>query len=755
MEKLTNIQYRKALFWYCLLFAGFLLLANLFVYSQQKEGFTKEFNQSNETVINLLATLGKEALLAENYAMIEWFLQRWGEAHEDVVSIEMKNSKGLLIADYNKTNFDGDVVTIQKQVMLTDNHLFTMRMRVIDINIKQHLQTLILQLFVGSTLATILLALTIWLLLRRLAIIPLEQEVVRRHSLELKAQQQHSFLQSVIDGAKDSIMVISTDYEVLLMNNAAQHSSMENCVADLKHPKCYELLCHQSSPCSGDHNLCPFDKVVESKTHASALHRYQNTDGSYRYVELIASPLWNDDGTLRGVIEFSRDLTAHIQLQNELQINKKHLDHLAYYDPLTDLPNRILLTDRLSQAVIKASRNDQKLAILYIDLDNFKQINDSVGHAVGDEVLKIISVRLKESVREEDTVARLGGDEFTIILEEINTSNDAAIVAQNLIQLFQNPCHVNFDKYILTCSIGISIYPQDADNSVDLLRNADAAMFQAKERGRNTFQFYTQDMTVQAHERVLLENQLRHALAQEEFVVYYQPQFSCAANKIIGMEALVRWEHPDRGLVMPMEFIPLAEVSGLIIPLGEWVLQTACRQMSIWRNAGLEPGRVAVNLSGKQLQKKELLQTVLSILVETACHPEWLELEVTEGFIMDHPEESINTLKAIKALGIELAIDDFGTGYSSLAYLKRLPINRLKIDQSFVRDIPEDLDDMAITRAIIALGKSLNLKVIAEGVETETQQSFLRVEGCDEMQGYLYSRPIPTDEMTRMLEKPQ
>ena len=447
-------------------------------------------------------------------------------------------------------------------------------------------------------------------------------------------------------------------------------------------------------------------------------------------------------------------MTSKLSAQvGELQEKQHHLDYLAHHDQLTDLPNRLLFLDRLNQAIIKAHRNKAQLAVLFIDLDRFKHINDSLGHFVGDEVLKIAAKRLQEHVRQEDTISRLGGDEFTIIVEKMHSPADVIVVAQKFISAFKRPFVVERHEFYLTCSIGISIYPQNGKKADELLRNADAAMYKAKEQGRNNFQFYSEDMTEKALQHVVMETSLRRALEQDEFVVFYQPLIDLATSRIIGMEALVRWQNPELGLIPPNEFIPLAEETGLIIPLGERVLFTACKQIKAWYDLALSPGRVAVNLSGKQLQMEDLVGIIQKVLDRTECRPEWLELEVSEGFYMLEPEHSIAILNQIQKMGVELAIDDFGTGYSSLSQLKQLPISKLKIDRSFVKDIPHDPDDEAIARAVIALAKSMRLRVIAEGVETMEQLRFLSQEGCDEVQGYIYSRPIPADQMTDMLKK--
>ena len=370
---------------------------------------------------------------------------------------------------------------------------------------------------------------------------------------------------------------------------------------------------------------------------------------------------------------------------------------------------------------------------------------------MGDAVLKAVARRLQGCLREEDVVARLGGDEFTIIMGSLHKPQHAMAMAQKLIRSVQRPVRHEDHELYVSASVGISLYPQDGQYADLLLQNADAAMYKAKHEGRSNFQFYTADMTELAFERVLMETQLHRALEREQFVVYYQAQFDLLTGKLIGLEALVRWLHPELGLLLPTKFIPLAEDTGLILPLGRWVLQTACRQIAEWHKADLYPGRIAVNLTGNQLKNDKVIPTIEQILEENSCQPDWLELEITESVIMEQNGCSFDILQQLKDHGIELAIDDFGTGYSSLAHLKRLPVSRLKIDRSFIRDIPQDASNKAIARAVIAMGKSMGLRVIAEGVETMEQKAFLTLERCDEIQGFIDGPPLPAEQMTAIL----
>jgi len=441
-------------------------------------------------------------------------------------------------------------------------------------------------------------------------------------------------------------------------------------------------------------------------------------------------------------------------LLRDLTERKSYEAQLAYqanYDSLTQLPNRTLLQDRLKHAIAHARRTRRLMAVLFLDLDRFKMVNDSLGHAAGDALLKAVAIRLRTSVREGDTVARLGGDEFVIVLEELPQADLATLGACKVLEIMKAPFTLAGQEFFVNCSIGISLFPKDGQDGPTLLKNADTAMYRAKERGRNMIQFYAAAMNARAFERLTLENGLRHALEAGELMLHYQPQVDLVSSQIIGMEALLRWRHLKLGMIAPAEFIPLAEETGLIVPIGEWVLKTVCAQIRAWQEAGLPALPVAVNLSARQFMQAGLAEQVAGILAATGLKANQLELEITESLLMKDVEGAVDTLRIFKAMGVGLAIDDFGTGYSSLNYLKRFPIDRLKIDQSFVRDITIDSDDAAIALAVIAMAHSLRLKVIAEGVETAAQLDFLRSRHCDEMQGYYFSRPLPAEEIAALL----
>ncbi|MFZ2161755.1 MAG: EAL domain-containing protein [Sideroxyarcus sp.] len=456
-------------------------------------------------------------------------------------------------------------------------------------------------------------------------------------------------------------------------------------------------------------------------------------------------------------IQSANVLLAQVNLDLAAAVEKKdnQIDRAVHYDALTGLPNRLLFLDRLDQELTRAQRDNSMMAALSINLDRFKQVNDSFGYPVGDQLLQAVAGRLKNQIRACDTVARIAGDEFCIAITGMKSANAAGEVAQKILDSFaHNPVAIGDSEIFITLSIGIGIYPVDGLNTTTLLKNADAALHQAKNEGRNNFQYYEEQMNATAWQRMKLETELRRALERDEFVLYYQPKVDMDSGKIVGMEALLRWQSPERGLVAPGEFIPLLEETGLILSVGEWVLRAACKQANAWQAAGLQDIHIAVNLSTLQFKQPDFAGMVLGILQENGLDPALriIELELTESLLMNNAAGAIDTLIKLHDVGIQFSIDDFGTGYSSLSYLKRFPISSLKIDQSFVRELAGKSEDEAIVTAIIALGHSLGLNVIAEGVETTAQLDLLRKKGCNEMQGYLFSRPVPAAEMTQLMQ---
>jgi len=443
------------------------------------------------------------------------------------------------------------------------------------------------------------------------------------------------------------------------------------------------------------------------------------------------------------------------ELEAEIAERKRveaRLDRLAHYDPVTQLNNRHFFNERLEAVINQARKFKKRTVLMFIDLDNFKTVNDTLGHDIGDELLRLVSRRLSETLRFGDVISRIGGDEFAIILENVTQVSVASMVAEKCLATLGAPIRIQGNDIHIGASIGISLYPDDATNMHELLKYADTAMYHAKNNGKNAYRMFTSSMQEDARKRFTIDNNLRRALERNEFLLHYQPQVELHSGAICGVEALIRWTHPELGLISPTDFIPVAEDTGLIVPIGEWVLREACRELKRWHDEGHRL-RMAVNLSGRQLMEDNLVASVLGILVEAGVSPRWIELELTESMLMDASPDIMRRLHALRQAGIQLAIDDFGTGYSSMSYLKTFPVNSLKIDRSFVRDLPQNAEDAAITKAIIAMAKSLKMEVVAEGIETSEQNDFLRAHGCDKSQGYYYSRPVPAAQIVPLLRR--
>lgn len=557
------------------------------------------------------------------------------------------------------------------------------------------------------------------------------QFVLRKKAEEALLENEQQ-LRAMFDNADVGITVTSLDMRFLRVND--KYSSIVGYTRE-------ELLTMTVSQTTLPEDLEPTktrrDQIMRGNTPDST-HEKQlvRKDGSRVWVSVAPSLVCAADGTPRYFVTAIQDISASKEAAAALQ-------ELAHFDHLTKLPNRALFYDRLAQGLAQARRNKCVLAVLFVDLDRFKYVNDTFGHTEGDKLLIRIAERLGQCVRGEDTVGRLSGDEFAIVLNRLSSPDDAALVAKKIISALNDPFQIQGTELYVTASIGITLFPSDGDDQEMLVRNADVAMYRAKDVGRNNYQFFTPEMNRRTRDMLSMESELRRAIERDEFVVHYQPKVSLASGRVIGVEALLRWQHPERGLVSPADFIPLLEESGLIVQAGDWVLRAVCRQLQEWAAAGLRPVPVAVNLSARQFLAPDLAQGIARILQEHGIAANLVEVELTESAVMANTEEAVRTLEYLQSIGLKIAIDDFGTGYSSLSYLKRFPIRALKVDRSFVRDITTDPDDAAITQAVISMAHSLDLSVIAEGVETEAQLAFLSNCGCDEVQGYLFSRPVP------------
>lgn len=567
--------------------------------------------------------------------------------------------------------------------------------------------------------------------------------LIRQHRELKQATEVSSRFGRLLDGSSNEIYIFNADSFYFTHVNKGGRDNLGFCIEEL-----YELKAWDLKPeISHDEFLScvePLRNGEREQINFETLHKRK--DGSTYPVEVR--------------LQLSSEEKPPVYVAMVLDISERRkaeeqLNYLAYYDNLTGLPNRRLFIDRLQQAMKEANRNEKLVAVLFIDLDHFKKINDSMGHETGDILLKEAAQRLRNCVRESDTVARLGGDEFTLVLTSMEHANNAVNVAEQILDNLSKPFHIKSIDLFVTASIGVTLYPLDDNSADELLRDADTAMYHAKESGKNNFQFYNNKMTARVEERLKLERELREALERDEFILFYQPQVDSESGIVVGMEALARWQHPDHGFLAADQFISVAEETGLIVPIGKWILREACKQTQLLLNSGAQPIHVSVNLSARQLEDSDIVQTVAEILKETGLEPTLLDLEVTEGMLMSDMNSVIQTLEELSALGVTISVDDFGTGYSSLTYIRRFPISTLKIDRSFIRDIPENKDDVSITIAIINMAHALGLKIVAEGVEKKEQITFLQQYKCKFVQGYYFSKPIAFDEVVKLLQKEQ
>lgn len=476
-------------------------------------------------------------------------------------------------------------------------------------------------------------------------------------------------------------------------------------------------------------------------------YRIRRKDGEIRMVWERGAPVLNERGDIIAFEGFAEDITERVRIRAQIE-------HQASYDALTGLANRRLLNDRLGQAILRANRGHENIAVMFVDLDNFKIINDTFGHELGDELLKAMAERLSACVRTSDTVARQGGDEFVLLFNRYRDADELTTIAKRVQQAISQPWNSGRREFHITCSIGVAVYPNDGNTADMLLRNADAAMYRAKANGRNNLQFFTAELSRAMLARVGIESRLRNALARQQLQLYYQPRVDMQTGRFVGAEALLRWKLPKQGVIPPSRFIEVAEETGLIVPIGNWVLSVACQQAKAWQMKGYPPLVVSVNVSPRQFRHESLVDNIAQALRQSGLPAKYLQIELTEGLLMQDAKHHLAMLEQIRALGVQISVDDFGTGYSSLAYLKRFPVDQLKIDRSFVNDLPGDENDAAIVRAIVTLGHQLGLRVVAEGVETEAQHQFLRSIDCDEMQGYLFGQPMSADEFGQALAAP-
>lgn len=572
--------------------------------------------------------------------------------------------------------------------------------------------------------------------------------VFRRRRAEAALEAQRSFLQDALDGLPDPVVVLDPDHGVRLSNRSARALAQggDGALAPL-------LLHPPSEPCAAGLDPCPVREVAEKGGVVAFERRHRDAEGGARTYEVTAAPLRTATGGPGSVIASAHDITDLRRTHALLVDREERLVHLAQHDPLTGLPNRLLFHDRFEQALSRARRGQTGVALLFLDLDRFKNINDTLGHETGDEFLKAAAERIRRCVRSGDTVARVGGDEFTVVVEGRPDDPQAAAVARNLIRALEEPIAVGSHRLYVGTSIGIAVHPGDGDDTATLVKNADAAMYLAKERGRGNYQFFTEALNQRFHRQLRLENRLRHALATGALDLHFQPLVDLRAGRVVGSEALLRWEDEELGRVPPSEFIPVAEETGLIAPIGETVLRRACQETKSLQAEGFADLRVSVNISARQFWQSDLAGSVAAALAESGLDGASLELELTESLLLPGSEDALAHLTALRALGVGLSLDDFGTGYSSLAMLRRLPFDSLKVAQEFVRDLSVDASDASIVRAILSMAGTLGFRVVAEGVETDEHVRFFRDSGCELAQGHFFSPAVPASEYREILRR--
>jgi diguanylate cyclase (GGDEF)-like protein/PAS domain S-box-containing protein len=571
-----------------------------------------------------------------------------------------------------------------------------------------------------------------------------------RHAIERKTTEEALFVekeraQVTLNCIGDAVICTDLPGNITFLNLVAERMTGWSWAEAAGRPLAEVLRILDATSREAIPNPMEMISGPNQSTHLPANSLLIRHDGIEIPIEDSIAPIHDRERQITGAVIVFRDVSAARAMALEVT-------HSAEHDFLTGLPNRMLVNDRVNQAIAFASRHGKKVAVLFLDLDGFKHINDSLGHPIGDKLLRSIAQRLVDCVRGSDTVSRQGGDEFVVLLSEVEQSVDAAITARRMLRAVAEAHSIDQHDLHVTTSIGLSIYPDDGLDAETLIKNADTAMYQAKENGRQSYQFFKPAMNVRAVERQSIEESLRRAVERQEFALHYQPKVNLKSGEITGAEALLRWRHPIRGFVPPGQFIPVAEDCGLILPIGNWVLREACKQARAWVKAGLPLASIAVNISAMEFRNDHFLEGVFAVLEETGLDPRFLELELTESVLMKHAESAEAILKALRARGVQIAVDDFGTGYSSLSYLRKFPIDALKIDQSFVRQITTAPDGTAIVTAVIGMGRNLKLRVVAEGVETQEESAFLQIHKCDEAQGYYFSRPVPAQDFAILLQ---
>jgi diguanylate cyclase (GGDEF)-like protein/PAS domain S-box-containing protein len=684
---------------------------------------------------------------------IEQIMRDWSNDNDLDYSVQAISANGYVIFSHKKERPAKHTKMISKPIYQDGRLVLTLKLERDLTTVKSQSRDIQNNfIFIGASFA-LFFGFTIWFMLHRYAFTPLAREISRRQHAENALTQANENLErrveeraaavtrlsGVVEQTDDIVVIASPTGVVEYVNPAFERITGYTLQEIFGKPI--------GSIKSGLHDNAFYKDLwttIQSGEPFREIFINRKKNGDLYYEEKTITPLRDKDGNINSFVSTGKDISERIEFQEKLQ-------HMATHDALTGLPNKLMINDRLSHAIEQAERNQQKIAVLFLDLDRFKHINDSLGHSTGDSLLKTIGVKLEHCLRKGDTVGRFGGDEFTIIMEGTKDFNDINLVSQKILEKVSEPILIGGYEITTSASIGITVFPDDSDNVDSLLKSADVAMYRAKARGGNAFQFYTHDMSVRALERMELQNRLSHALERGELLLHYQPRISLETGQVTGMEALLRWDSPQFGLVGPDRFIPILEETGKIVEVGHWVIREACHFNASLAKRGLPSLRVSVNLSARQFHDDKLISLLEEICQGHSRDTQTLEIEITESLLVDNIDQAVKILRQLQELGIHVSIDDFGTGYSCMSYLKRLPIDLLKIDRSFATDIPDDKDDVAICQSIKALGESLGLRLVAEGIETEPQLEFFKNLGCDEIQGFHISRPLSEEAFTRFL----
>jgi len=796
MKKIRlNLREKLLLFVTLGLVVAFSVIGAFRVY-QAKQNFTEDMNRSGEERATLIAESLANLIVAYDYSNIESLAERIVKL-QDVQQIKVLNRAGRVMSSRNNNSYNPNAkgITFAAPVMFLGDSIgrveLTLSLDRLEQKISETYRNLIFFLIFFATLFGGLIYATVSILVvkplshlsdaaNQLAlgdfstVLPADtgdelgqmvrafstmresrkgveselnslnvslEAIVEKRVAELRDSE--TYVRAVIDNVNEGIIVMNSVGLIMSFNPAAEkifgYTSTEIIHKDFK-----TLLSGENAELSGIYKAYSDENTIDTSLGITREAVGLRKDFSAFPLELKTSQIFIRNDLL--FITAARDITDRKDAE-------QRINYMASHDSLTKLPNRTLLQDRIQQTLAHNNRRDQKAALIFIDLDKFKVINDTLGHDVGDSLLQEAAARLVSGVRSEDTVARQGGDEFIILLSTINHPEDAGVIAQKILDSITRPFNIKGKELHIGASIGIAVFPEDGDNMETLLKNSDIAMYHAKESGRGNYQFFSAEMNAHATEKQSLISDLRHAAERNELFLVYQPVVDMQSGNIAGMEVLLRWKHPEIGMISPIKFIPLAEESGLILPIGEWVMRSACEQLKHWQTQGYEVPRLAINLSAKQFRQKSLSKVIEKILKETGVEARYIGFEITESMLLQNIEEVVETLSKLSYMGLEISIDDFGTGYSSLSYLKRLPINKLKIDKSFIDDLATHPDAAAIVKAIIAMAHGLKMKVVTEGVETQDQLDFLRLHGCEQYQGYIFSKPITAPEIIAMFKR--